>query len=100
MKTLEAGKRIALKNILFATDFSPHSDAALPYAVAIARQYGARLYGAHVVPSEDYLFTAPANWPAHIQREEQLRQEAAARLEEQIRAVPHEVLIGEGDVWK
>ena len=99
MKTLEVGKRIALNNILFATDFSPHSNAALPYALAIARQYGARLCGAHVVPSEDYLFTAPESWPAHIQRDEQLQQEVAARLEEQLRGVRHEVLFGVGDVW-
>ncbi|MGA8216692.1 MAG: universal stress protein [Candidatus Sulfotelmatobacter sp.] len=100
MKTLETSKRVALKNILFATDFSPYSNAALPYALAIARQYGARLFGAHVVPSEDYLFTAPESWPAHIQREEQLEQEVAARLEEQLREVQHEVLFGVGDVWK
>src|ERR1700674_797146 len=50
MKTLEAGKRIAMSNILFATDFSPHSNTALPYALAFARQYGAKLCGAHVVP--------------------------------------------------
>ena len=100
MKTLETSKRIALKNILFATDFSPYSNAALPYALAIARQYGAKLFGAHVVPSEDYLFTAPESWPAHIQREEQLEQEVAARLEEQLRGVQHEVLFGVGDVWK
>ncbi len=100
MKTLEAGKRIGLKNILFATDFSDYSNAALPYALAIARQYGAKLFGAHVVPSEDYLFTAPESWPAHIQREEQLQQEVTAHLEEQLQGVPHEVLFGIGDVWK
>jgi len=99
MKTLEVGKRISLNNILFATDFSPHSNAALPYALAIARQYGAKLFGAHVVPSEDYLFTAPESWPALIQQEEQLQQEVAARLEKQLRGVQHEVLFGVGDVW-
>jgi nucleotide-binding universal stress UspA family protein len=99
MKTLEAGKRIALKNVLFATDFSTHSNAALPYALAIARQYGANLLGAHVVASEDYLFTAPESWPAHIQQEEQLRQEVTARLEEQLQGVPHKALFGVGDVW-
>ena len=99
MKTLEAGKRIALKNILFATDFSAYSNAALPYASAIARQYGARLYGAHIVPSEDYLVTAPDLWPAHIQEEKQLQQEVTARLDEQLRGVPHETLFGIGDVW-
>jgi nucleotide-binding universal stress UspA family protein len=100
MTTLEAGKRIALKNILFATDFSACSNAAQPYALAIAHQYGAKLFGAHVVPSEDYLFTAPESWPAHVQQEEQLQREVAARLEEQLQGVPHEVLFGVGDVWK
>ncbi|MGA2980183.1 MAG: universal stress protein [Terriglobales bacterium] len=99
MKTLEAGKRIAINNILFATDFSPHSNAALPYALAIAHQYGARLYGAHVLSSDDYLFVAPETWPAHVQREEQLQQEAVERLEEQLRGVPHQALSGVGDVW-
>jgi nucleotide-binding universal stress UspA family protein len=99
MKTLEAGKRIELKNILFATDFSDYSNAALPYALAIARQYGAKLFGAHVVASEDYLFTAPDLWPAHIQEEKQLQQEVTARLDEQLRGTPHETLFGTGDVW-
>jgi nucleotide-binding universal stress UspA family protein len=99
MNTVEAGKRIALKNVLFATDFSPCSNAALPYALAIARQYGAKLFGAHVLPSEDYLFVAPNAWPGYVRQEEELQQEASARLEEQIRAVPHEVLSGIGDVW-
>ena len=99
MKTLEAGKRIAINNILFATDFSPHSNAALPYALAIAHQFGARLYGAHVLSSDDYLFVAPEAWPAHVQREEQLQQEAVARLEQQLRGVPHHALSGVGDVW-
>ncbi|MBZ5665391.1 MAG: universal stress protein [Acidobacteriia bacterium] len=99
MKTLAAGKRIAISNILFATDFSPHSNAALPYALAIAHQYGARLYGAHVLSSDDYLFVAPEVWPAHMQQEEELQEEAVARLEEQLRGVPHQALSGIGDVW-
>ncbi|MGA7926808.1 MAG: universal stress protein [Candidatus Sulfotelmatobacter sp.] len=99
MKTLETGKRVAFNNILFATDFSPHSNAALPYALAITHQYGAKLYGAHVLSSGDYLFVAPETWPTLAQQEEQVRQEAVARLEEQLRGVPHEVLSGVGDVW-
>jgi hypothetical protein len=39
--TVEAGKRIAFKTILFATDFSPCSNAALLYALSVARRYGA-----------------------------------------------------------
>ena len=52
MKTVEAVSRIALKNILFATDFSPCSNAALPYALSIARRYGAKFYAAHVLPPD------------------------------------------------
>jgi nucleotide-binding universal stress UspA family protein len=99
MKTLEAGKRIGLKNILFATDFSPYSNAALPYALAIARQYGAKLYGIHALASEAYCLATPDYWPGYVQQEEELQQEAAARLEEQIRGVPHQVVSVIGDVW-
>jgi nucleotide-binding universal stress UspA family protein len=98
MKTLEAGKRIALNHILFATDFSPNSEMALPYALAIARQYGARVYGAHVVPSSDYLFSAPDLWPAHTEEDNRLQQEITGRLEEHLHGIPHEVLFGIGDV--
>jgi nucleotide-binding universal stress UspA family protein len=99
MQTVEAGRRIALKNILFATDFSPYSNAALPYALAIAHQYGARLYGVHVLAADDYMFVAPETWPARVQREEELQKEAIERLEEQLRGVPHQAVCGEGDVW-
>lgn len=38
-----------IERILFATDFSEGSDHALPYAVDMARQYGAKLYLVHVI---------------------------------------------------
>jgi nucleotide-binding universal stress UspA family protein len=99
MKTLEAGQRIALHNILFATDFSDNSEIALPYAAAVARHYGAKLYGAHVVSSEDYLFTAPDLWPAQMQQEHQLQQEVTKRIDGQFGEIPHKPLFGVGEVW-
>lgn len=36
------------RNILFPTDFSPHSRAALPYAAAFARHGGGRVFVIHV----------------------------------------------------
>lgn len=42
----------ALKNILFATDFSPCSQAAMPYARAIAERYGSTVHLVHVVSPE------------------------------------------------
>lgn len=44
--------RITLKNILFPTDFSEASKAALPYAQAVARLYGSTISVAHVVSPE------------------------------------------------
>ena len=41
MPLVEAKSRILLKNILFPTDFSERSAAALPYVATIARQAGA-----------------------------------------------------------
>ena len=59
-----SGKWIALKNILFATDFSPCSDAALPYAASLARKHGATLHAAHVIPTVvgDIVFISPEGW--------------------------------------
>lgn len=105
MQTLEAAKstainNVAINNILFATDFSTYSNTALTYALAIAQQFGATVYGAHVLPSGDYLFTSPATWPNQAKQEAELRQEAVARLEDQLRAVPHKALTGVGEVWE
>ncbi len=38
-----------IKKILFATDFSEGSGVALPYAVDLAKHYGAKLYLCHVI---------------------------------------------------
>jgi nucleotide-binding universal stress UspA family protein len=45
---------VLFSDILFATDFSPCSTTALPYAVAIARHFGAKLYLAYVIPADAF----------------------------------------------
>lgn len=49
MKTLETSTAISFKNILFLTDFSDASRAALVYALAFARHHHAKLFPAHVM---------------------------------------------------
>ncbi len=44
MSVVETDSRVLLRNILFLTDFSGPSEAALPFAAAIARGYGATVY--------------------------------------------------------
>ena len=57
MKALEVSSHavISLKNILFATDFSEASEAALPYAAAISRRYGSQLHVVNMVSPASYL---------------------------------------------
>ena len=60
MKTLlTSSPQIALKNILFATDFEVSAGGALPFAVALARRHGAKLYAVHVIPPEAYALASP-----------------------------------------
>jgi len=44
-----SGRRLEMKQILYATDYSTESLAALPYAVDLAQEYQARLTLLHVV---------------------------------------------------
>jgi nucleotide-binding universal stress UspA family protein len=92
---------INFKKILVATDFSPISEAALPYAAAIARHFGSVLFLVHVIPSESY---------GHIPHEERdaalagMRQEAEERIKALVAAshfasIPCEVIVVHGDVW-
>jgi nucleotide-binding universal stress UspA family protein len=54
MTNREPRTEIALNNILFATDFSPASEAAFTYAVAIADRYLSKLKVAHVISIEAF----------------------------------------------
>lgn len=54
MAALPQVARISLKDILFPTDFSPASEAALRFALMLARVYGSRLHVAHVILPESH----------------------------------------------
>lgn len=54
---------IALKSILFPTDFSDFSLYALDYAVSFAQQYGSKLILMHVV---DVFLTDPAYFAPYV----------------------------------
>jgi len=59
----EAGKRIRLGNALLLTDFSASSELALPFAAALARQYGGKVYVVHVISPEMYEYLPPTFVP-------------------------------------
>jgi nucleotide-binding universal stress UspA family protein len=59
VNTLTLERQTALRNILFATDFEVSACRALPFAVALAKRYGAKLYAVHVIPPQAYAFASP-----------------------------------------
>jgi nucleotide-binding universal stress UspA family protein len=101
MSLVSSETRVSLQNVLFATDFSSASEAALPYALALARAYDSQLYVAHVIRPDMFHLVPPD--------ETQALQDSARRHAEQemanllisgrLRGVPHQVLIGEGSLW-
>ena len=99
MKTVETVNRIALQNVLFATDFSPFSDAALPYAVSIARQYGGKVFATHVVAPGSYNLVPPDTWPMAVEDEGARDQHRIDHLEGKLGTVPHDIRMKVGDVW-
>ena len=100
MKTVDTGARIALKNILFLTDFSEPSEAALPFAVAIAREFGATVHALHVLLPEPYVYGAPDTTAIAIEAQEENAQAEIQRVEAQLTGVPHDVALArEVGVW-
>lgn len=99
MNTLETTNCISLKNILYATDFSPTAEAALPYVSAIATEFASKVFAVHVRVPDSYAMVPPENWLTLAQSaEEQIKKEAAS-LHKRLGGIPHEILIGEGDPW-
>ena len=94
MATVGVPTRVAIQNILLATDFSPFSDAAVPFAAGLAHRYGSTLYLVNVVPSIPYdLLPADPLQPAQVANEK-MRSLAAL---EALKGVPHKDYIEQGD---
>lgn len=99
MKAVEARTRIDVKHILFATDFSPAAEAALPYAIGLATQYGGQVHGLHVRFPATYPIVSPEAMPQVIEAAEEQAKFEAQQMHEMLAAVPHEVTVSEGDLW-
>ncbi len=92
-----------VRNVLFATDFSPISEAALPYATAICRRFGSTLHAAHILSDTtllmatggvDYVSMGTIYDSAHFDAKEKLEQ-ISVRCE----GITHRNHVGHGPVW-
>jgi|SRR5579872_3079958 len=95
---------LAVKNVLFATDFSPTSEAAMPYAAAICRRFGSTLHAVHVLSDAslmmmtggvDYVSMGTIYEDAHAEAKDRLDQ-----LSERLEGIRHRNYVRHGQVWK
>lgn len=91
---------VEIKNILFATDFSASSEAAMRYAHAIARRRGAKVHILHVLPPEPRLAVPMDKFPSELDTARQAATEQMVKLIEgdRLGGVAHDVLLERGEI--
>jgi nucleotide-binding universal stress UspA family protein len=103
-RSAQPSSLLSVKNVLFATDFSATSEAALPYATAICRRFRSTLHMVHVVSEAsllmmtggvDYVSMGTIYEDAHNEAKDKLEQIAA-----HFETIPHRNYVRHGVVWK
>lgn len=97
------GTAVAIKNILFATDFSDVSEAALPYVTALSLRYGSNLHVMHAVPEATLVALGapdPAVMGAIYEGVHSAAQEKIQNLSLRLRGYPHQTYVRHGTVSK
>lgn len=111
---VETGKRptpastkpaaLTVHNVLFATDFSATSEAALPYAAAISRRFGSTLHVAHVLSDVGlWMMTGGVDYVSLGTLYEDEQNQASQRLAEiagRLEGIPHRCYVRHGQVAK
>jgi len=94
----------APKNVLFATDFSSISEAALPYATAICRRFGSTLHVAHVLSDATLLvMTGGVDYVSMGTIYESAHQEATEKLDRMtlcFEGILHRCHVRHGLIWQ
>jgi nucleotide-binding universal stress UspA family protein len=92
--TMEIPTSVQLKQILYLTDFSEPSEAALPFAIGIARSHGATLHVLHV------LTNALDAYPESLKADRQIAESEMKRVEPKLAGVIHETKLAyDVDLW-
>ena len=104
LNAIKTSSAVTVKNVLFATDFSAISEAALPYATAICRRFGSALHLAHVLSDAnlllmtggvDYVSMGTIYEDAHTEAKEKLD-----HISEHLEQIPHRSYVRHGQIWK
>lgn len=97
----QIGTEVSIQNILFATDFSRVSEAAVPYARALALRYGSTLHVAHVLPEVTFLRPGapdPAVIGSIYEDAHSGAQERIQNLADRLQGFPHRTYLRHGKV--
>ena len=99
MLASQATTRIAFRSILFATDFSAISDAALPFVLGLARRYDAKVIVAHAVPFAPVEGLASVPPAVYLDIEEQEVKQEFEKYDEarKFEGVRHEFIVERGN---
>jgi nucleotide-binding universal stress UspA family protein len=96
MTKVAESTRVTLKSILYLTDFSEPSGVALPFAVAIARDYSAKVHALYVLTP-----VIPESCVEAIHADEELADAEMVKVDFELSAVSHDTAITEGvGVWQ
>ena len=89
--------RVAINKILLATDFSPESENAFSYALALAKRFDSSLFLTHVISHEDFA-GASVEWPSFSDVSRRNAEKSMARLlnNRQLESITHSVIIRSG----
>jgi nucleotide-binding universal stress UspA family protein len=89
-----------VKNILYLTDFSEPSEAALPFAMTLGRGYGAKVHALHVFVPAAYVHMTPGLAAVAIEAAEEGAQAEMQRVESRLAGLEHASLVERGmEVW-
>jgi nucleotide-binding universal stress UspA family protein len=100
MASVATSRQIALKNILYLTDFSQAAEAALPFVKSIAREYGSRVFMLHILLPDPYASMAPECADVVNDGLKQAAQANMERMEARLQGLPHESMIKQAPaVW-
>jgi nucleotide-binding universal stress UspA family protein len=101
VEAVNIAPRLALENILFATDFSSTSERAFAFASAIARCYGSKIFAVHAVTPEPH-YSVPLE-PVPLDLDPMWQQARKKMKHYQTTGafgdINHEIIVEHGQAW-
>lgn len=96
----ECPSKIALRKILYLTDFSGPSENALPFVTSIARNYEGTVNALHVLVPRPLTYNTPELGDAAVAADEEYAQSEMQKVDSELTGVAHEANVEWGAaIW-